>query len=68
MNAPVYLDYSATTPVAPQVPEAMLPFLREYFGNPSSAHMLGRRAAEAVAETRDPVAALIGAWPGERAT
>jgi cysteine desulfurase len=65
MNAPVYLDYNATTPVAPEVLKAMLPFLREHFGNPSSAHRLGRRAAEAVAEARGRVAALIGARPGE---
>jgi cysteine desulfurase len=65
MNAPIYLDYNATTPVAPEVLEAMLPFLREHFGNPSSAHAFGRRAAAAVAEARERVAVLIGARPGE---
>lgn len=63
MNAqlPVYLDYNATTPVAPEVLEAMLPYLREEFGNPSSSHGPGSRAAQAVAQAREQVAALIGA-------
>jgi len=61
MNAPIYLDYNATTPVAPEVVDAMLPFLREHFGNPSSSHPFGRFAAQAVAEARNQVAALIGA-------
>jgi cysteine desulfurase len=65
MSAPVYLDFNATTPVAPEVVEAMLPFLREHYGNPSSAHVFGRRAAEAVAQARERVAALIGARPDE---
>lgn len=65
MSRPVYLDFNATTPVAPQVLDAMLPFLREHFGNPSSTHAFGRRAAEAVAEARERVARLIGAHPGE---
>ena len=62
---PVYLDYNATTPVDPAVLAAMLPYLREDFGNPSSAHALGRRAHEAVEWARGQVAALIGASPGE---
>lgn len=61
----IYLDHNATTPVAPQVLEAMLPYLTEEFGNPSSPHAPGRRAAEAVAVARDQVAALIGAAPSE---
>jgi cysteine desulfurase len=65
MTEPIYLDYNATTPVAPEVVDAMLPFLREHFGNPSSSHPYGRRAAEAVAEARSQVAALIGARPAE---
>jgi cysteine desulfurase len=65
MSRPVYLDFNATTPVAPQVLDAMLPFLREHFGNPSSTHAFGRRAAEAVAEARERVARLIGARPVE---
>ncbi len=58
---PVYLDYNATTPVAPEVVEAMLPFLNQHFGNPSSNHPLGRAAAEAIEDARMLVAAAIGA-------
>lgn len=57
---PVYLDHNATTPLLPEVVEAMLPYLREQFGNPSSGHVYGRRAREAVARARAQVAALIG--------
>ncbi len=65
MTDPIYLDYNATTPVAPEVLDAMLPWLREQFGNPSSAHAYGRRAAQAVATARCQVADLIGAKPHE---
>jgi cysteine desulfurase len=65
MARPVYLDYNATTPVDPAVREAMLPYLAEQFGNPSSAHVYGRRAREAVEAARAEVAALIGAQPDE---
>lgn len=65
MTRPVYLDYNATTPVAPEVLEAMLPYLREHFGNPSSSHAYGRQAAQAVAAARSEVASLIGARPEE---
>src|SRR5436190_6918261 len=57
---PIYLDHNATTPVLPEVVEAMLPYLREHFGNPSSAHEYGRMAREAVARARGEVASLIG--------
>ena len=49
MSDPIYLDYNATTPVAPEVLDAMLPWLRGEYGNPSSTHPYGRRAAQAVA-------------------
>lgn len=62
---PIYLDYNATTPIAPDVLEAMLPFLREEHGNPSSAHAYGRRAHEAVEQARSQVGALIGAGADE---
>jgi cysteine desulfurase len=62
---PIYLDHNATTPVDPAVLDAMLPFLREEFGNPSSAHVLGRRARNAVEQARTEVAALIGARSDE---
>jgi len=58
---PIYLDHNATTPLLPEVVDAMVPYLREHFGNPSSAHVYGRRAREAVARARAQVAALIGA-------
>ena len=61
----IYLDHNATTPIDTSVLEAMLPFLREEFGNPSSAHALGRRANDAVEQARAQVAALIGARPDE---
>lgn len=65
MSDPAYLDYNATTPVAPEVAEAMLPFLRERFGNPSSSHNRGQFAKAAVTDARQQVAALIGALPDE---
>jgi cysteine desulfurase len=57
---PIYLDYNATTPVLPEVVEAMLPYLREHAGNPSSSHVFGRRARAAVDGAREQVAALLG--------
>lgn len=60
-----YLDHAATTPVLPEVREAMLAFLGEDFGNPSSAHAYGRKAKEAVEDARDRVAWAIGASPAE---
>ncbi|MFH1603347.1 MAG: cysteine desulfurase family protein [Pseudomonadota bacterium] len=65
MSAPIYIDYNATTPVAAEVLEAMLPYLAERFGNPSSSHPCGRRAAEAVREAREAVALLLGAAANE---
>lgn len=64
-SGPIYLDHNGTTPVDPAVLDAMLPYLREEFGNPSSATPLGRRARDAVEQARGEVAALIGAKPGE---
>jgi cysteine desulfurase len=65
MSVPLYLDYNATTPIAPEVADAIEPYLRQHFGNPSSSHALGRRAHEAVELARAQVAALIGARPEE---
>ncbi len=62
---PVYLDYNATTPIDPAVFEAMLPYLRGQFGNPSSAHALGHAAHDGVETARADVAALIGAKADE---
>jgi len=61
----IYLDYNATTPIDPAVLDAMLPYLREHFGNPSSGHAIGRTAREAVDRARVQVAALLGAAPTE---
>lgn len=60
-----YLDNNATTRVAPEVVEAMLPFLTEQWGNPSSAYSFGKTVGKAVAEAREKVAALINANPRE---
>jgi len=57
----VYLDYSAAAPVLPEVLEAMLPYLREYYGNPQSIHSWGDVAREAIEDARGQVAALINA-------
>jgi cysteine desulfurase len=61
----IYLDHNATTPVAPEVFEAMLPYLTTSFANPSSDHALGHEARRAVEAARVQVAALIGASPDE---
>jgi cysteine desulfurase len=60
-----YLDHNATTPLDPRVLDAMLPFLREDYGNPSSLHWFGQRARGAVEEARARVAGLVGAVPAE---
>jgi len=57
----IYLDYNATTPIAPSVQEVMLPFLAEHFGNPSSGHALGRACLAAIEDARSQVASLLGA-------
>jgi cysteine desulfurase len=62
---PIYLDYNATTPVDPAVLEAMLPWLQTHFGNPSSAHSLGKMAHDAVEKARGQVAGLLGAQADE---
>jgi len=57
----IYMDHSATTPVAPEVQAAMLPYFGEKFGNASSLHRSGREAKEALEDSREKVAALLGA-------
>lgn len=61
----IYLDYNATTPVAPSVLEAMLPFFKQHYGNPSSGHAFGRACNEAIEDARSQVAALLGATSEE---
>jgi cysteine desulfurase len=65
MGSVIYLDNNATTPVAPQVLEAMEPWLRGGFGNPSSGYLLGRAASVAIDTARGQVAALAGCQPDE---
>ena len=63
---PIYMDYGATTPVDPRVVDAMIPWLREHFGNPASrSHAWGWEAEAAVEKAREQVAELIGADPRE---
>ena len=66
MKLPIYLDYSATTPVDPRVAQKMIPCLTEQFGNPASrSHSFGWTAEEAVEEAREHVAALVNCDPKE---
>ena len=66
MQLPIYLDYSATTPVDPRVVDKIIPFLREHFGNPASrSHSFGWTAEKAVEDAREQVAALVNADPRE---
>ncbi len=61
----IYLDYNATTPLAPEVREAVLPLLDEVFGNPSSSHQYGLEARRMVEDAREQVATLLGCRPEE---
>ncbi|MBL8961063.1 MAG: cysteine desulfurase [Gemmatimonadetes bacterium] len=65
MPAPIYLDHAATTPVRPEVLDAMLPYFGPRFGNPSSVHRWGREARAALDEARERVAHALGAQPDE---
>jgi len=62
---PIYLDYNATTPIDPEVAAAMLPYIREHFGNPSSSHWYGLEARKGVDRARGQVAALLNCRPDE---
>jgi cysteine desulfurase len=62
---PIYLDFNATTPIAPEVAEAMMPYLHEHFGNPSSSHPYGVRTKQAVEDARTKVAALLDCQTSE---
>ena len=61
----IYFDNAATTPLDPEVLEAMLPYMREHFGNPSAIHAFGRKTRAAVEQARRSVAALLNCAPGE---
>jgi cysteine desulfurase len=62
---PIYLDYNATTPIDPEVAEAMRPYLYEHFGNPSSSHWYGKQTRQAVEQARQQVAGLLHCRPDE---
>jgi cysteine desulfurase len=62
---PIYLDYNATTPVDPAVARAMEPYISTHYGNPSSAHVYGQNAKDAVDSARQQVADLLGCTPSE---
>ena len=61
----IYFDYNATTPLDPQVREAMLPILSETWGNPSSVHHVGRKARAILDESRDRAAKILKCKPSE---
>ena len=64
-QTPIYLDHNATTPLLPDVVAAMMPYLGEHFGNPSSGHVYGQRARQAIERAREQVASLLGCQPDE---
>ena len=61
----VYFDYNATTPLDSEVRQAMLPFLEDIWGNPSSVHRVGRRARALLDDARDRAARILGSKPSE---
>jgi len=61
----IYFDHNATTPVLPKVVEAMMPFFREEWGNPSSSYRFGSRLKKVIETAREQVAELVGAHPPE---
>ncbi|MEJ0088829.1 MAG: aminotransferase class V-fold PLP-dependent enzyme [Limisphaerales bacterium] len=65
MPRTVYFDYNATTPLDPSVRDAMLPFLDNIWGNPSSVHHVGRKARALLDDARDRAAKFLGAKPSE---
>ncbi len=65
ISLPIYLDYNATTPIDPAVIDAMIPYLREHYGNPSSTHVLGKTTHAAIDQAREQVATLLGCEPDE---
>ena len=65
MKKSVYLDNSATTPLKKEVLDAMMPYLTEFYGNPSSIYKIGRDAKAAIEEAREKVASALNADPKE---
>src|SRR5580692_7439578 len=68
MKKTIYLDHNATTPVRPEVLEAMLPYLKGHYGNPSSLYTLGQEARKAIDKAREQVAHLLGVKNPEEMT
>src|SRR5258708_17141033 len=68
MKKTIYLDHNATTPIRPEVLEAMLPYLKGQYGNPSSLYHLGQEARKAIDHAREQVAHLVGAKSPEEIT
>jgi len=64
-NKPIYLDHNASTPLLPEVVQAMLPFLKNHYGNPSSSHPYGQTGKKAVEDARSQLAALLNCVPEE---
>ncbi|MEY3982562.1 MAG: hypothetical protein RL160_119, partial [Bacteroidota bacterium] len=65
MEERIYLDNAATTPIDPEVLDAMIPVLKDFYGNPSSAHAHGRKVKALLEESRAKVASLLGCAPAE---
>jgi len=65
VTLPLYMDNHATTPMDPRVLEAMMPYLTEWYGNPSSVHRFGQKSRHAIDEARSQVASLIGSSDNE---
>jgi cysteine desulfurase len=68
MKKTIYLDHNATTPIRPEVLEAMLPYLKGHYGNPSSLYTLGQEARKAIDKAREQVAHLLGVKNPEEIT
>ena len=65
MEERIYLDNAATTPIAPEVVDEMVPFMRNYFGNPSSTHSFGRKVKDSIETSRRKIAEHLGCRPAE---
>ena len=65
MPETIYLDHAATTPVRPEVLEAMLPYFSDHYGNPSSLHRLDRETGKALRKAHEQIAGVLGCLPGE---
>ena len=62
---PIYLDHNASTPILPEVLDAMLPYFSEQYGNPSAVHIWGQKAENAVERSREKIATILDCKPNE---